>query len=57
MAPILNKLGEDGWELVHMEPVSAVGSNGDVGFQHGGSASFTTWSNVYFCVFKRKIET
>ena len=54
MISILNRLGADGWELVHMEPVPEVGSNEDVGFPHGG-ANLTTWSNVYFCVFKRKV--
>jgi len=49
--PELNKLGEEGWELIHMEPVPEVGDNHDVGFDHRNN--FTTWSNVYFCVFKR----
>lgn len=47
MIPELNKLGDDGWELVHMEPVAGVGGKGDVRFESG------KWSNVYFCVFKR----
>ncbi len=55
MIATLNRLGEDGWELVHMEPVPEVGNNEDVGFPHGG-ANLTTWSNVYFCVFKRKVN-
>ncbi|MDX1991328.1 MAG: hypothetical protein SF029_03005 [bacterium] len=50
MIPELNALGEDGWELVHMEPVARVGSNGDVLFDGSGSH----WSNIYFCVFKRQ---
>ena len=47
MIPELDALGEDGWELVHMEPVAGVGGKGDVRFENG------KWSNVYFCVFKR----
>lgn len=48
MIPELNKLGEEGWELLHMEPVAAVGGKGDVRFDNG------YWSNTYFCVFKRR---
>lgn len=47
MIPELNSLGDEGWELIHMEPVAGVGGKGDVRFE--GS----TWSNTYFCVFKR----
>jgi hypothetical protein len=54
MISILNGLGAQGWELVHMEPVPEVGDNHDVGFPHGG-ANLVTWSHVYFCVFKRKV--
>ena len=52
MMPELNTLGEQGWELVHMEPV-VVGENHDVGFIYGGSGG-TSWTNIYFCVFKRR---
>ncbi|MBC7872223.1 MAG: hypothetical protein H7Y09_15370 [Chitinophagaceae bacterium] len=48
MIPELNALGEDGWELIHMEPVPKVGKKGDILFNSG-----FRWSNVYFCVFKR----
>jgi uncharacterized protein YbdZ (MbtH family) len=55
MIPELDGYGEAGWELVHMEPIQSVGPNGDVGFPTGGgSAGTTRYSNVYFCVFKRK---
>lgn len=47
MIPELNKLGTEGWELIHMEPVPNVGGKEDVQFSTG------TWSNNYFCVFKR----
>lgn len=50
MMPELNQLGEEGWELVHMEPVASVGKKGDVLFDGTGRQ----WSNVYFCVFKRR---
>jgi len=50
MMPEMNHLGRQGWELVHMEPVADVGRKGDVLFDGTGS----TWSNVYFCVFKRR---
>lgn len=46
----LNELGEQGWELVHMEPVAGSGRNADIYFLGGQSGSH---SNVYFCVFKR----
>jgi len=49
MIPELNELGAQGWELVHMEPVPGLGNKGDVKFNGSGS-----WSNVYFCIFKRR---
>ena len=52
--PALNDFGSDGWELVHMEPIQAVGKNGDVGFGTTSMSGFN-WSHTYFCVFKRKI--
>jgi len=52
MIPELNAHGDRGWELVHMEPVGAVGKNRDVGFVAGEVSP--RWSNVYFCVFKRR---
>jgi hypothetical protein len=50
MMPELDTFGEEGWELVHMQPVAGVGSKADVYFQGAGHA----WSNAYFCVFKRR---
>jgi hypothetical protein len=55
MIPLLNDRGKEGWELVHMEPVRQVGKNQDIKFQSGGEISSTDWSNVYFCVFKRRV--
>jgi hypothetical protein len=49
MIPELNALGRDGWELIHMEPVQRVNSKGKILFSPGWR-----WSNVYFCVFKRR---
>ncbi len=53
MIPELNELGKEGWELVHMEPIGGVGSNGDVSFTRG-YGTMTAWSNAYFSVFKRQ---
>jgi len=50
MMPKLNELGAQGWELVHMEPVAGLGDKGDVLF----AGDSREWSNVYFCVFKRR---
>ncbi len=47
MIPELNKLGTDGWELIHMEPVPKLGGKEDFQFDP------YSWSNSYFCVFKR----
>ena len=52
MIPELNALGNQGWELVHMQPIGAVGKNRDVGFVAGEAVP--RWSNSYFCVFKRQ---
>ena len=49
MIPRLNGWGEQGWELVNMEPV-LIGNNADVNFARTGNF----YSNVYFCVFKRR---
>ncbi len=48
LMPELDRLGAEGWELVHMEPVAQVGGKGDVLFPAG-----TKWGRTYFCVFKR----
>lgn len=46
----LDKFGQEGWELVHMEPVARVGGKGDILFPGSGAPR---WSRAYFCVFKR----
>ena len=50
LMPRLNAYGEQGWELMQIEPVG-IGSKGDVLMQDGSGSRF--WSNNYFCVFKR----
>ncbi len=51
MIPRLDALGEQGWELVHMQPV-VVGSNADVLTVDSGRG-MASWTSHYFCVFKR----
>ncbi|MEI6043257.1 MAG: hypothetical protein WCS37_02580 [Chloroflexota bacterium] len=48
--PRLNELGDEGWELLHMEPVP-LGTNADVRFLGG---DVNTYTHTYFCVFKRR---
>lgn len=48
MIPQLNEYGRQGWELVHMEPVPRLGGKEDIQFDQ------YSWSNNYFCVFKRR---
>lgn len=50
VTPRLDKLGEEGWELVHMQPVE-VGVNGDILINKDKING--NWTNVYLCVFKR----
>lgn len=50
LIPELDKLGQDGWELVHMEPVPNVGRKEDIQFDP------YKWSNIYFCVFKKRLD-
>jgi hypothetical protein len=52
LIPELDSLGQDGWELVHMEPV-IVGNNADVCIGSTEQTSVRPWTNTYFCVFKR----
>ncbi|MBC8254797.1 MAG: hypothetical protein H8E35_12340 [Ardenticatenia bacterium] len=49
LIPDLNFRGEGGSELVHMQPVADVGKKHDVLF----TGTRPSWSNVYFCVWKR----
>jgi hypothetical protein len=52
MIPELNAWGEEGWEVVHMQPVW-IGKNHDL-HNYGYSYAYT---NVYFCVMKRRKQT
>lgn len=53
----LQEYGKKGWELMHIEPVEDVSKDGFIGSPHGGpSVPVRTWSNAYFCVFKRPLE-
>ncbi len=51
LIPQLNALGEEGWELVHMEPVYT-GSNEDILIHD----TMRNWTSAYFCVLKRPRE-
>jgi hypothetical protein len=54
LIPRMDALGEDGWELVHMQPAH-VGNKGDVLMFNGNNNR--VWGSTYFCVFKRpKVE-
>lgn len=50
LIPRLNAYGEQGWELIHMEPVG-VGNNRDVIVADNSGTRF--WTHTYFGVFKR----
>lgn len=45
----LNQQGEEGWEVISLEPVR-IGKNSDVFF----TGSYEGYSNVYFCAMKRR---
>ena len=51
LIPELNKLGEQGWELVSAHPVKA-GQNHDFMITANNSRE---WGYHYFCVFKRRM--
>mgnify|MGYP000211829246 CR=1 FL=1 len=51
LIPQLNHHGDQGWELVSIEPVS-IGRNGDVVRPDAHAAK---WGRDYFCCFKRQI--
>jgi hypothetical protein len=52
LAPLLNRWGAEGWELVHMEPVGGANAQGQVLFP----GDHRVFSQEYFCVFKRRLE-
>lgn len=49
LIPRLDALGQQGWELVHMQPIIS-GGRGDI-LVHSDGMRY--WTNTYFCVFKR----
>lgn len=51
LIPRLNALGEQGWELVHMQP-ARVGSKSDV-LMFDSASGTRVWTSTYFAVFKR----
>lgn len=51
MEAAMNERGQEGWELVHMQPVKA-GANHDI-LHH--AVNSREWSSHYFCVFKRPV--
>lgn len=54
LMPQLNALGEDGWDLMHIQPV-VVGKNADVALFDSNNTT-RNWTSSYFCVFKREKE-
>ena len=48
--PRLNELGAAGWELVQLQPVSGVGSNGDILMLGVGKL----YTSLYLAVFKKR---
>lgn len=55
LIPKLDRIGEEGWELVSMDPV-AVGQNQDIKTHALGQTGRDTWVSSYLCVFKRPRE-
>lgn len=51
LVPQLNALGEQGWEMMSIEPVIA-GKNADI-LCHADQQN--RWTFTYFCVFKRPL--
>ncbi len=47
----LNQAGQEGWELVKIEGVSAQGKKGDVGLAY--PPSYPGWWHHYLCIFRR----
>ncbi len=51
----LNQAGQEGWELVKVEGVNALGKKGDVGRIYPPASP--GWDHYYLCVFKRLRST
>lgn len=52
LMPQLDAYGQQGWELVSIEPV-VVGHNGDILINDRTEGLTGVWTNTYLCVFKR----
>jgi len=52
LMPRLDSYGQDGWELVSIQPV-IVGDNGDILINDRRDAWGGRWTSTYLCVFKR----
>ncbi len=52
LEPKLNRLGEEGWELMHIEPVYIDNEGYSVAHSFGGVGNYL--ANQYLCVFKRR---
>lgn len=57
LIPMLDRYGQEGWELVSMIPV-AIGQNQDIKTHTGtgGQGGRDTWVSSYLCAFKRPQE-
>lgn len=53
LMPRLNAMGEEGWELMHIQPVYP-GSKGDI--MINDQSGSRNWMYTYLCVFKRAKE-
>jgi hypothetical protein len=52
LMPKLDQYGDQGWELVSIQPV-IVGDNGDILITDRRDAWSGSWTFTYLCVFKR----
>ncbi len=52
LMPQLDYYGQQGWELVSIQPVIE-GSNGDILITDRTEGLAGRWTNTYLCVFKR----
>jgi hypothetical protein len=52
LMPQLDAYGQQGWELVSIQPV-VVGSNGDILIDDRTEGMAGVWTSTYLCVFKR----
>ena len=53
LQPQLDAFGEEGWELVTMQPV-VIGSNGDVLISRDDRGRLGVWATEYLCTFKKR---